>query len=76
MPQRRRRIFIIGYHKSTDVYKRISKSEKLNWLQEKGTIANAFPIEEVNKIQEVEIKGSLEEITTDFNKNGHNIVVI
>ncbi|MCL4126438.1 UNVERIFIED_CONTAM: hypothetical protein GTU68_049006 [Idotea baltica] len=70
MPQRRRRIFIIGYHKSTDVYKRISKSKKINWLQEKGTIANAFPIEEVNKLQEVEIKGSLEEITTEFNKKG------
>ena len=70
MPQRRRRTFIIGYHKSTDVYKRISKSKKTDWIQEKGTIANAFPLEEVNKLQEFEIKGSLEEITTEFNKEG------
>lgn len=70
MPQRRRRTFIIGYHKSTDVYKRISKSNKTDWLQEKGTIANAFPLEKINKLAEFEIQGSLEEITTEFNKNG------
>ncbi len=70
MPQRRRRTFFIGYHKSTDVYKRLSKSKKLNWLLEKGTIANAFPIEKVNKLEEFTIKGNLVEITNEFNKNG------
>ena len=70
MPQRRRRTFIIGYHKSTDAYKRISKSKKKDWLLEKGTIANAFPIVKINKLEVFEIKGSLEEITTEFNKEG------
>ena len=70
MPQRRRRTFIVGYHKSTEVYKRISKSKKTDWIQEKGTIANAFPLEKINKLEEFEIKGSLEEITTEFNKKG------
>ncbi len=28
MPQRRRRVFFIGYHKSTEVYKRLQKSKK------------------------------------------------
>ena len=70
MPQRRRRTFFIGYHKSTDAYKRISKSKKIDWLLEKGTIANAFPIEKVNKLEEFEIKGDLVQITNEFNKNG------
>jgi len=70
MPQRRRRTFFIGYHKSTDVYERLSKSKKLDWLLEKGTIANAFPIEKVNKLEEFKIKGDLVEITNEFNKNG------
>ena len=70
MPQRRRRTFILGYHKSTDVYKRISKSKKIDWIQEKGTIANAFPLEVINKLKEFEIKGSLEKITTEFNEEG------
>ena len=70
MPQRRRRVFFIGYHKSTDVYKRLQKSNKTNWLTEEGTIANAFPVAKTNSIQEVELKGDLVEITNNFNKNG------
>jgi len=68
MPQRRRRVFFIGYHKSTDVYKRLQKSKKINWLNEEGTIANAFPVTKTNSIQEVELKGDLVEITKNFNK--------
>jgi DNA (cytosine-5)-methyltransferase 1 len=70
MPQRRRRVFFIGYHKSTDAYKRLQKSNKTNWLTEEGTIANAFPVMKTNSIQEVELKGDLVEITDNFNKNG------
>lgn len=28
MPQRRRRVFFIGYHKSTEIYKKLQKSKK------------------------------------------------
>lgn len=70
MPQRRRRVFFIGYHKSTAIYKRLQKSNIIDWLTEEGTIANAFPIVKTTLIQEVELKGDLVEITDDFNKNG------
>lgn len=70
MPQRRRRVFFIGYHKSTEIYKRLQKSEKIDWLTVEGTIANAFPVGKTNLIQEVEINGDLVEITNNFNKNG------
>ena len=70
MPQRRRRVFFIGYHKSTEVYKRLQNSTKIDWLTEEGTIANAFPVEKTTSIKEVELKGDLVEITNDFNKNG------
>jgi len=70
MPQRRRRIFFIGYHKSTEVYKRLQKSKKNDWLLEKGTIASAFPVVKTNSIEEVELKGGLVEITNNFNKKG------
>lgn len=70
MPQRRRRIFFIGYHKSTEIYKRLQKSQKLNWLIKEGTIANAFPVKNTNSIQEVELNGNLVEITNEFNKKG------
>lgn len=70
MPQRRRRVFFIGYHKSTEVYKRIAKSEKAKWLIEEGTIAKAFPVNKLHAIQEVELNGNLVDITNNFNKNG------
>lgn len=70
MPQRRRRVFFIGYHKSTEIYKKLQNSKKINWLTEEGTIANAFPVDKTVSIQEIELKGDLVEITNNFNKNG------
>jgi DNA (cytosine-5)-methyltransferase 1 len=70
MPQRRRRTFFIGYHKSTNAYKRLSKSKKINWLLEEGTIAKAFPIKTSNQLEQFEIEGDLVKITNEFNKIG------
>lgn len=69
-PQRRRRVFFIGYHKSTDTYKAIKKLDQpQNWITEKGVIANAFTVdkEDVIATKSFELKGSLEEITDNFN---------
>jgi DNA (cytosine-5)-methyltransferase 1 len=70
MPQRRKRIFFIGYHKSTNTYKRLSKSKKLNWLLEKGTIAKAFAVKKVGELDGFKLNGDLVKITNEFNKTG------
>ena len=70
MPQRRRRVFFIGYHKSTEICKRLQKADKIDWLTKEGTIANAFPVKKINSIKEIELKGDLVEITNNFNKTG------
>jgi DNA (cytosine-5)-methyltransferase 1 len=70
MPQRRRRIFFIGYHESTKIYKGIQKSEKANWLTEEGVIANAFPVVKTDSVKEIGLEGDLVEITNNFNKDG------
>lgn len=70
MPQRRRRVFFIGYYKTTEIYKRLKKSDKIDWLTKDGTIANAFPVAKTNSIQKIELKGDLVEITNNFNKTG------
>lgn len=71
MPQRRRRIFFLGYHKSTALYKSMKKSDKSDWINKSGTIAMAFPVENVAKTQKtIEIKADLVEISSNFNKNG------
>ena len=46
-PQRRRRVFILGYHKSTKHYKQLIKKPH-DWLDINGTHAKAFPIKEIN----------------------------
>jgi len=70
MPQRRRRVFILGYHKSTSLYKRLKKHDKISWLDSDGTIAKAFPVKETITVKEIELKGSLVELTNNFNKEG------
>lgn len=69
-PQRRRRVFFIGYHKSTDIYKAIKKlKDPEEWITEKGVITDAFAVdkEDVNAAKSFELEGSLEEITDNFN---------
>ena len=70
MPQRRRRVFFLGYHKTTDIYKRIMKSNKSDWIEKNGTIASSFPINQENKIEQFKLEGNLVEITNEFNKKG------
>ena len=67
MPQRRRRIFFIGYHKSTDAFKRLKKA-KQDWFLNTGTIANAFSIKKIGSGNSFELKGDLVEISENFNK--------
>ncbi len=70
MPQRRRRIFFLAYHKSTEVYKTLQKSNKIDWITKEGTIASAFPVIQSNSMQEFQLRGNLVEITNEFNKTG------
>jgi DNA (cytosine-5)-methyltransferase 1 len=70
MPQRRKRTFFIGYHKSTNTYKKLLKSKKLNWLLEKGTIAKSFAVKKAGELDNFKINGDLVKITNEFNKIG------
>lgn len=70
MPQRRRRIFFLAYHKSTAVFKRLQKADKKDWLLKDGTIATAFPVAtDTISNSDFELDGDLVSITNDFNKN-------
>ena len=69
MPQRRRRVFFLGYHKSTEIYKKIQENEK-DWIEKSGVIAKAFPIHHVPKFSPVPLSGDLVEISKKFNLGG------
>lgn len=70
LPQRRRRIFFLAYHRSTELYKRLKRSSKKEWIESDGTIAKAFPVSN-SKIppKEFEIEGDLVHISDNFNLN-------
>ena len=69
MPQRRRRVFFLGYHKSTKIYKEIAKTGIDDWLVKNGTISSTFPVNVISKSEEFDLNGDLVEITKNFNKN-------
>lgn len=46
MPQRRRRVFIVGYHSSTSVGKAISKMNPGDVLRREGLLARALPCQD------------------------------
>ena len=71
MPQRRRRIFFLGYHKSTFTYKSLQKANPVDWMQKDGIIASAFSVKKIeNRAKVVKIDGNLVEISQKFNENG------
>jgi len=70
MPQRRKRVFFLGYHKSSKVYKDLVRSNPMDWLTKEGTISSVFPVETLKTLQEVELNGDLVELTNNFNKSG------
>lgn len=69
MPQRRRRIYIVGYHEKSYVSSKIQ--ELKDWVLYEGVMAQAFPFRtKKNTLSEFEINGSIKEFSDTFNKGG------
>ena len=65
-PQRRRRIFIIGYKKGSPIYKNFLKKKSVeDWVSKDGVIASEFEIEKGIKLTEGEIDKDPVKITKD-----------
>ncbi|MCB4807539.1 DNA (cytosine-5-)-methyltransferase [Tamlana sp. 62-3] len=70
MPQRRRRVFILAYHKTSELAKKLLKSDLEDWVLKDGVLAKSFPVSyEKNKI-EFSLLDSVENISINFNKKG------
>lgn len=70
MPQRRRRIFFLGYHQSTNLYRKLQKSTAKSWFNTDSTISKAFPIQTITKTKEFELESDLIKISDTFNLSG------
>lgn len=71
MPQRRRRVFILGYHKSSDIGKQIKKlKDPFDWVLEDGTVSSAFPCAIKKKHQKsiFELNDDFKKVSDSFNK--------
>lgn len=76
-PQRRRRIFIFAYHKSTKYYSKLKIITPFEIISKFGIFANSFPIESFakNKIKEYDLKTEfkdLVEVSNNFNATFEN----
>ena len=75
MPQRRRRVFILGYHKSSKIYKELQKSKVSNWIFNDGIFAKQFSIEQSDLLflpDEMELEGNLKKVSENFNIENTN----
>ena len=71
-PQRRRRVFILGYLNSTSHYKNMSEDME-GWIETDGVISKAFPIKQISEFKYEDISNiSIQEISDNFNKGGGN----
>jgi len=75
MPQRRRRVFILAYLKSSSIYKEINKKDTANWILDKGILAKAFPVigPETVSLNQFMLEGDIVKISATFNKIGSPI---
>jgi DNA (cytosine-5)-methyltransferase 1 len=73
MPQRRRRTYIVGYHKTTAIYKKMKKIGKMELLENSGVISHVFKSSTDVKgkiVEEIELSGDVAYISKHFNDRG------
>jgi len=70
MPQRRRRVFFLGYKKDSKVYKHLKKSTPIDWLLKDGVIQNTFKAEQDSEVSEFVLDNDLVDISNNFNVGG------
>lgn len=66
MPQRRRRVFLVGHHRTTAVYKRLLAAAPDAWVLREGPLAKAFPCEAVKPMVQFSIAEDLDRLTKTF----------
>lgn len=68
-PQRRRRVFLVGYHRSSSVYKDLASSWGEDWIKKRGVLARAFPLQITDKVPTtVDLSDGLVSISKKFNQ--------
>ena len=75
MPQRRRRIFILGYYKNSKLYKDMKKTDVSIWIHKEGVFAKQFAVEQTNSLflkEDFELDSNLKKVSDNFNLENQN----
>ena len=56
-PQRRRRLFLVGYYKTTKQFSEL-KNDMEGWIESEGVISKSFPIKKISSFQRLDISKS------------------
>lgn len=68
-PQKRRRVFIFAYHKSTKYYEKMVKVDYTDLIYKKGLFARTFPIKfNIEKSSQKTLFGDAKTITDEYNE--------
>lgn len=71
-PQRRRRLFLVGYYKTTKQFSEL-KNDMEGWIESEGVISKSFPIKKISSFQRLDIsKSDIKDISDNFNKSQKN----
>lgn len=72
MPQRRRRVFILAYHSASNIAAETTDESPMDWILEKGVLANTFPlaVETPVKQNSFKLSDDIVDISDNFNSNG------
>lgn len=71
MPQRRRRVFFLGYKKNSKIYKSLISNDKKEWILKKGVLVDAFKHEYAGEEETIDLDGDIVSLSKRFNKNGN-----
>ena len=71
MPQKRHRVYFLGYHKTSSIYKKINQQKATEWILKEGVLPDAFKVAGSESIS-FEIKDDLDKVSKNFNKKEKN----
>ena len=75
MPQRRRRVFILGYYKNSKLYEEMKKTDVSSWIYKAGVFAKQFKVEQPNSLfltEDFELNPNLKKVSDNFNLENQN----
>ena len=71
MPQRRKRIFFIGYHRSSPLYSSLKKNNPEKWLLQAGTMATSFTVKpQFSRMATLTLEEDVVSLSNNFNRDG------